>query len=154
MTRLGFNILAVCGSAAFGGVMLSIGLSFGGIWQSLPPEDFSAWFAANNGHVSRPIPFVVLATLIGLAGSVSVAWKNRSLRRLWLASSACIVVVAILTFAYFVPCNTAFADGTIPAPDIPGRLAQWLSVHVGRISLSFAAAVLGMAAVTDANGLR
>ncbi len=115
--RVGFNVLAVCGSATLAGVMLSIGLSFGGIWQNMPPEDFSAWFAENNGHVSRPIPYVVVPTVVGLVGSTYASWRDRAQRRLWLASAACIGVIAVLTFSYFVPTNAAFAGGRLmPRP--------------------------------------
>jgi hypothetical protein len=39
--RLIFNILAVIGAAAFTGVMLNIGLTFGAYWKGLPPERIS-----------------------------------------------------------------------------------------------------------------
>ncbi len=71
--KLMFNILAICGSAGFAGVMLCIGVTLGGYWRSLPPADFLSWFTANNHFISSTIPMVVAPTLIGLAGSIWMA---------------------------------------------------------------------------------
>lgn len=35
MTKTVFNILAICGTAGFSGVMLCIGVTLGGYWRSL-----------------------------------------------------------------------------------------------------------------------
>ncbi len=48
MTKTFFNILAICGTAGFSGVMLCIGVTLGGYWQSLPPQEFLDWFATND----------------------------------------------------------------------------------------------------------
>ncbi len=150
-TRIGFNILAICGSAAFAGVMLSIGLSFGGIWLSMPPEQFSTWFAENNAHVSRPNAYVVLVTVIGLVGSTYFGWRSQTQRRLWLASAACMAAIAVITFVYFVPTNTAFSAGTILTSAIPSRVGQWLSILYVRIGLGFVSAALAVVAVALAH---
>ena len=65
-----FNILAICGSAWFSGAMLCIGVTLGGYWRSLPPEEFLAWFAANNQLVARTVddPQKVLFILEGRVG--------------------------------------------------------------------------------------
>ena len=95
MIKTVFNILAICGAAGFAGVMLSIGVTFGGYWRSLPTQEFLDWFAANNQFISRSIPAIFMLTFIGLIGSVWLSWGGSDFKY-WLFSTGCIVVVAIL----------------------------------------------------------
>ena len=148
MIKTAFNILAICGAAGFSGVMLCIGLTLGGYWRSLAPAEFLDWFAANNQFVARSIPVVFLPTLIGLIGSVWLAWGSPGFR-LWLASLLCLIVVAILTFAYFVPANTAFANKSVEEAATTARLNQWLAIHYARIAFAAAAAVIGCLAIAN-----
>lgn len=146
MIKAVFNILAICGAAGFAGVMLSIGVTLGGYWRSLPTKEFLDWFAANNQFVSRSIPLIFMPTLIGLIGSVWLSWGSPDLK-FWLLSTVCIVVVAILTFAFFVPTNTAFASGTMDEATAAAKLHRWLTVHYFRIGFGMAAAVFGCIAI-------
>ncbi len=146
MTKLVFNILAICGAAGFFGVMLSIGITLGGYWRSLPPEQFLEWFAANNRYVAASVPVIVLPTLIGLIGSVWLARQTPAFG-LWGASFACIAVVLVFTVAYFVPTNTAFANGSIDPAAVSDKLSQWVLFHYGRIGFALLAAVLGCLAM-------
>ncbi len=144
MLKAVFNILAICGAAGFGGVMLSIGVTLGGYWRSLPAQDFLDWFAANNQFVSRAIPIVFMPTFLALIGSVWLSWGQPELKY-WLLSAACIFVVAVLTFAFFVPTNSAFAGGTLDGAAGAAKLNQWLTIHYFRIG--FAAAIFGCIAI-------
>jgi len=146
MIKAVFNILAICGAAGFAGVMLSIGVTLGGYWRSLPTQDFLDWFATNNQFVSRSIPLIFMPTLIGLIGSVWLSWGNPDLRY-WLLSTLCIVIVAILTFAFFVPTHTAFASGTMDEATGAAKLNQWLTIHYFRIGFGMTAAVFGCIAI-------
>lgn len=146
MLKALFNIFAICGAAGFAGVMLSIGVTLGGYWRSLPTQDFLDWFAANNQFVSRAIPLIFMPTMIGVIGSVWLSWGNPEVKY-WLLSAACIVVVAVLTFAFFVPTNTAFASGTMDVATGAAKLNQWLTIHYFRIGFGFAAAIFGCLAI-------
>ena len=123
-----FNILAICGAAGFAGVMLSIGVTLGGYWRSLPTQEFLDWFSANNQFVSRSIPMVFMPTFLGLVGSVWLSWGNPELKY-WIASLVCIIVVTIFTFAFFVPANVAFASGTLNEATAAEKLNQWIKIH-------------------------
>ena len=146
MIKTVFNILAICGAAGFAGVMLSIGVTLGGYWRSLPTQEFLDWFAANNQFISRSIPAIFMLTFIGLIGSVWLSWGGSDFKY-WLFSTGCIVVVAILTFAFFVPTNTAFASGTMDEATGAVKLTQWLTIHYFRIGFGMAAAVFGCIAI-------
>lgn len=146
--QLLFRILAVAGSAAFGGVMLAIGVILGGYWKSLPPAEFLDWFAQQSSLVMRAIPLVVVPTLIGLAGALWYDWREPAKRWLWLASVACIVAVLGFTLAYFLPINAAFAGKVVALDQVPAKLESWLLLHNIRIALALAASALGIAAIT------
>lgn len=147
------NSLAVCGTAMFTGVMLSIGLSFRSYWQTLPAEDFLAWFTQHNEHVSRPIPWVALATILGITSSSWLGWGERT-RRLWLAAAACIAVLTAMTFAYFVPQNTAFATGQVRAENASAEVSTWLQMHYVRIALGLSASIIAAIACATSDAKR
>ncbi len=87
-----------------------------------------------------------MPTLLGLIGSV---WLSRGSTELkfWLMCAACIVVVAVLTFAFFVPTNTAFASGTLEEAEAAAKLSRWLTIHNLRIGFGMAAAIFGCIAI-------
>jgi hypothetical protein len=144
-----FKILAVTGSAMFAGVMLAIGVILGGYWKSLPPADFLDWFARHSQLVMRAIPIVVIPTLIGLVGVLWSDWSNSANRVIWLGAAGCILAVLVLTMAYYVPSNTAFAAKAIPIDQVSGKLDKWLMIHNLRIVLAFAASALGVWAISS-----
>lgn len=143
-----FKMLAVIGSGAFLGVLLAIRVILGGYWRSLPPAEFLDWFAGNAPLFRQIIPIVLLPTLLGLAGAVSVDWTEAAARRLWLAAAGCILALLVLTALWFVPANAAFAAKTVPLAEVPARLDAWLLVHTLRIALALAASALAALAIT------
>ena len=140
------NTVAVVFSAAFSGVMISVAVTLGGYWRSLPAAEFLDWFAENNQFVARSVPVTVGPALIGLVGSLWVDWGTSD-AWLWALSMLCMVAVIVITGGYFVPANTAFASGQVEAPGVPDRLQQWLSVHMVRILLSSVASIIGCVAM-------
>ncbi|AYG64815.1 MULTISPECIES: DUF1772 domain-containing protein [unclassified Rhizobium] len=146
--RLLFNILAITGSAMFAGVMLTIAVTLGGYWKSLPASDFLDWFGQNGKFIARTIPLVVVPTLIGLAGSLLLGWSESGARTLWIGATVCIAGVLVLTAAWFLPTNAQFASRLIPVDEVSARLDTWLMIHNVRIALATIASVLGIAAVS------
>ncbi|MEM7533940.1 MAG: DUF1772 domain-containing protein [Chloroflexota bacterium] len=148
-----FYILAICSMAGFSGVMITIGVSFGGYWRSLPPAEFLAWYGKNVQFVSNAIPLIVVPAFIGLIGAVWVSWSVASVRNLWLVSFLLFIVVAVMTFAYFVPANTAFANSEIAVADVTAKLNQWVMVHYVRIGLAMLSAIVGCIAMARHSAL-
>jgi len=146
--RLIFNILAITGSAMFAGAMLTIGVTLGGYWRSLPAAEFLDWFSQHSHFVMRTIPLVVVPTLIGLAGSVWLGWSEATMRMLWLGASICIAAVLLLTVTWFLPTNAQFVAKSVPLDQLPGKLDTWLMIHNLRIALAVVASVLGIVAIT------
>lgn len=153
LTHLSF-VLALCGTGAFAGVMLSIGLSFGSLWQQMPADQFLVWFSAHSDEVSRPVPIVVLPAFVGILGGTVGTWSNRRRRVLWLSSLSCFLVLLIITFAYFVPMNSAFTSGTVAIDDVPQAIDEWLWVHNFRILLGLCSCALAGLAVALPHELR
>lgn len=143
-----FNILAIMGSAMFAGAMLTIGVTLGGYWRSLPATDFLDWFSQHSHFVMRTIPLVVVPTLIGLAGSVWLGWSEAAVRTLWLGASVCIAAVLLLTMVWFLPTNAQFVAKSLPLDQVSGKLDAWLMIHNLRITLAVMASVLGIVAVS------
>jgi len=139
--------ITVVASGMFAGVMLFIGVSLGGFWQSLDAQDFLNWFARNNGFIQDTIPMVSLPTLLGSLLCSILFWRFPSRRR-WLAATLCWFGVAILTFGFFVPTNTAFASGQVHTVDVASTLAFWLQVHWARIILGIAGTTFAYLAVS------
>jgi hypothetical protein len=146
--RLLFNSLAISGSAMFAGVMLTIAVTLGGYWKSLPPSEFLDWFGQNGEFIVRSIPLVVAPTLIGLAGSLWLGWSESGARALWIGATVCIAAVLILTAAWFLPTNAQFAAKLVPLDEVPARLDTWLMIHNVRIALATIASVLGIVAIS------
>ena len=145
MLKLAFNTLGICGAAGFSGVMLCIGVTLGGYWRSLPAQEFLDWFAANNGYVARSVPVIVLPTLIGLVGSLWLSWGSDAFL-FWCLSAACFLAVLLLTVAYFVPSNNAFAGGMVDASQVEAKLGAWLRLHNLRIATAMLGAVIAVVA--------
>ena len=68
--RLLFGIIAICGAGVFTGAMLTIGLTLGGFWKSLPPAEFLDWFSANESLIVRSIAVAAVPTVIGVIGTM------------------------------------------------------------------------------------
>ena len=143
-----FNILAVVCLAWFSGAMLCIGLTLGAYWRSLPPEEFLAWFAANNQLVARTIPVTVAPALVGLVGSIWYSWgASNSGLMLWVLSAVCFIGVLVFTVMYFVPTNNAFASEAMDVATVSAKLDQWVSLHYLRIGGAMLGAILGCIAM-------
>lgn len=144
--RFAFNTLAVCGAAGFAGAMLVIGLSFGAYWKGLPPAAFLDWFGANGFLIGRAIPVFAVPTAIGLAASLWFDRREPEARRFWLAAVARMAALGLVTAAFHLPLNAAFAAKAVPLDQVPAALDRWLWLHAVRIALGLGCAALGMAA--------
>ncbi len=148
-TSEGITIIA---SGMFAGSMLFIGVTLGGYWQSLDAQQFLDWFAAYNVFIQRTIPMVSMPALLGSILCLILFW-NSPARVLWIAAVLMWVTVAILTFAFFVPTNTAFASGTIPTSQVTETLAIWLQIHWLRILCGIAATAFAYLAIRRAGSI-
>ncbi len=140
--------LGVAGTAAFVGNMLTIGLGFGGYWQSLDPIVFMAWFSENFFRFLIPTVISVLPfSLIGLAGSVWFAREDRSTQRYWIGALVCVVIACLITALYHLPTNFAFAAQVMTASQATATLSMWLLMHWVRLTFALVGTVLSLEAL-------
>src|SRR5882724_8207910 len=73
------------------GAMLLIAFAVAPFWQSLPPAEFRAWFAANAFRIGR--------LMIPLGAGAALAARGLPTRRSHLRAAACALRVALITLA-------------------------------------------------------
>jgi len=135
-----FNLLAICGSAMFAGVLLTIGVLLGGYWKTLSAADFLTSFNDFLPLVPRAIAVVGLTTVVGLAGSIWLSEKES--RTLWLFAAGSIGALFLLTALWFGPVNGQFMARSLPLDQVVPKRDQWLMLHTFRVVLAVLASVL------------
>lgn len=126
--------VGIAGTAAFVGNMLTIGLGFGGYWQSLEPTVFMAWFAENFFRFLVPTVMSVLPfSLIGLGASVWFARGDSSVQRYWIGALGCVVVACLITAVYHLPTNLALVSQSMTPEEASATLSTWLTMHWVRV---------------------
>ncbi len=139
--------LGVAGTAAFVGNMLTIGLGFGGYWQSLDPTAMMAWFSVNFFRYLIPTVMSVLPiSLVGLGASVWLSRGDRPTQRYWAGALACVVVACLITAVYHLPANLALASQTLTPAEASDTLSTWLLLHWVRVAFAIAATGLSLEA--------
>lgn len=141
--RLTCEMVSVMGMSAFSAVMFAIASTLLSYWKSVPATAFVDIFAKQDADIMSMISVVVAPTMIALLATVTMNWKHRTVRYLWLAATVAFVLILVVTVVYFVPNNTAFAAGEIPVDEVAARLEQWGNVHWIRIALAAISAALG-----------
>ena len=142
-----FAFLGVAGTAAFVGNMLTIGLGFGGYWQSLDPTALMAWFSENFFRFLIPTVMSVLPfSLIGLGASVWFARGDRPTQRYWAGALACVVVACLITAVYHLPANLALASQTMTPSEASATLSTWLLMHWVRVAFAIVGTGLSLEA--------
>jgi hypothetical protein len=144
--RLLFGIIAICGSGVFTGAMLTIGLTLGGFWKSLPPAEFLDWFSTNESLIVQSIAVAAVPTMVGVLGSL---WFGPNSARLWWGVAVvALLALGAITAIFHLPINAVFAAKSIPLDQVAATVDRWLLVHNARIALGLLATVAGMVAIT------
>ena len=144
------NILMLATAAALGtyaGSMLTEALVLVPYWQSLDPDAFHQWYAAN---AQRLVDYfgrvtVVAGVLVIVMSAVALARRDR--RRWYWAAAAALIAICIATFPlYFESANASFAAAPLPAEHLASELSRWSALHWVRTVLSIAAFGAALAA--------
>lgn len=93
------------------------------------------------------ITLIAPPAIIGVLGSLWISWKSPDFK-LWALSALCIVIVMVITAVYYLPANTAFANGSVEVDEVSDRLNQWILLHYVRVALAMLAAVFGVLTLT------
>src|SRR5436309_3065862 len=90
------------------GSMLLIALAVAPFWQSLPPAEFRAWFAAHAFRIGRLMVPLGAGAAVAAVGAAIVA-GGLPTRRSHLRAAACALGVVVVTLAVNEPANERFA---------------------------------------------
>src|SRR5437867_9603341 len=134
--------------ALLAGAMLLIALALAPFWQSLPPAEFRAWFAANAFRIGRlMIPLGAAAALAAVAAALAAS--GLSTQRSHLRAAACALGVGIITLAVNEPANERFAaPGVLGDAETRALLARWVAWHWVRVGLGLSGFVAALRALT------
>jgi uncharacterized membrane protein len=141
-------LLASVTLGVFVGCMLTAGFVLVPYWRALPPDEFLAWYAANDRRLFGFFGVMTVLTLavVLLAAAVAV-WICAPGCKMMLAAAILIVATVAMFPLYFAHANASFAAGTI-APDAVGtELARWAWWHGVRTVVSAVALALATLAV-------
>ena len=123
------------------GAMLLIALAVAPFWQSLPPAEFRAWFAANAFRIGR--------LMIPLGAAAALAARGLPTRRSHLRAAACALGVAAITLAVNEPANQRFAaPGALGDAETRALLARWVAWHWVRVALGVGGFLAALRALT------
>lgn len=140
--------LAVIGSSAFVGVMLTIGLGLGGFFLQSEPAVFEAWFADYFWLLLGPVFLTSVPAFIGTIAMVRRTEKGTSARLLWRTSLIGLVAAYGITAVVHLPLNFSFWSFTLSDDDLTRNLYVWLLFHVVRLGAAFVAALYAFRAVS------
>jgi uncharacterized membrane protein len=140
-------VAAIC-LGVYAGAMLTEGFVLVPWWQSLPPADFLAWYAANDERLLAFFGPLTTWTAVAslLSAALAIATKHPSR---WLTVVAAVLTLAAVAsfFVYFEAANASFSAATIAPEAVTGELARWGAWHHSRTLLSivaFACALLAL----------
>ncbi len=148
--------LAVIGSSAFVGVMLTIGLGLGGFFLQSEPAVFEAWFADYFWLLLGPVFLTSIPAFIGAIAMVRRTQKGTSVHRLWWISLIGLLAAYGITTVVHLPLNISFWSFNLSDDELTRNLYVWLLFHVFRIAAAFVATLYAYRAamLTTDDGVR
>ena len=134
--------------AIFLGAMLTEGFVLVPFWRSLTPNEFFAWYEANDRRLLAFFsPLTSAAALLAIAAAL-VALMAGHPGGLPAAVAAALAVSVVAMFPlYFKRANAGFADRSIGADRLAAELERWARWHWARTAISGAALVAAFWAI-------
>lgn len=139
--------VAVIGSAAFVGVMLTIGVGLGAFFILSDPGVFEQWFADYFVFLVLPVFMTSVPAFVGTIAMLRRSEKGSPARSLWRVALIGLVVSYAITAVIHLPLNIAFWSFTLSDDDITRNLAIWMIAHVARIVAALIGATYAYRAV-------
>lgn len=140
--------MAVIGSGAFVGVLLTIGLGLGGFFLQVDPTTFEAWFADYFFFLLGPVFLTSIPAFIGSIVMVRRSPKSSTDRRLWKITLIGLIATYAITAVVHLPLNIAFWSFNLSDDQITTNLYIWLAFHFLRLATALIAAIYAYRAVT------
>jgi hypothetical protein len=124
--------VALIGSAAFVGVLLTIGFGLGAFFLLSEPQVFERWFADYFVFLLIPVFLTSLPAFVGTIAMLRRAEKGSETRRSWRTALVGLLVAYGVTAVVSLPLNIAFWSFTLSDADVTTGLAWWMVAHVAR----------------------
>jgi len=109
------------------------------LWANDPPASLTAFHAQPRKPESGRRLWIILTpitTLVSLFNLVLAFRSHDPMRSWWIASSGTVVVVMVITYAYFVPELLRFErTAAQPPADIAPRVRRWTALNLVRGAL-------------------
>ena len=140
--------MAAIGSAAFVGVMLTIGLGLGAFFLLAEPEVFEAWFADYFVFLLGPVFLTSIPAFIGSIAMVRRSAQGSVDRRLWWVALGGLIATYGITTVVHLPLNLSFWSFDLSDEQITTNLYIWLAFHFLRLATALVAAIYAYRAVT------
>ncbi len=125
--------VAVLGSAAFVGVMLTIGFGLGAFFLLSEPSVFERWFTDYFVFLLVPVGATSLPAFVGMIAMLRRSEKGSGSRRVWRAALVGLSLSYGITAFVNLPLNIGFWSGTWSDEAITTGLAWWMVAHVARL---------------------
>lgn len=124
--------VAVLGSAAFVGVMLTIGFGLGAFFVLSEPSVFERWFADYFFCLLVPVFVTSIPAFVGTIAMLRRSEKGSATRRSWRIALVGLILAYGITSVVSLPLNIAFWSFTLSDEAITTALAWWMVAHVAR----------------------
>ena len=130
---------AVITTAAYLGLAIAIGVSFGVYWPAMEPEAFMLDFEVKfplllPGAGVTIFPALILTLVLFLRSP-----KGGAARKSWQVAFFAMLLINVITLVYHIPVNLNFMDQSYSAAQASGKLAWWVGLHWVRVALAVVA---------------
>lgn len=140
--------MAAIGSAAFAGVMLTMGLGLGAFFLLAEPGVFEAWFADYFFLFLGPVFLTSIPAFIGSIAMVRRSATGSVDRRLWWVALGGLIATYGITAVVHLPLNLSFWSFDLSDEQITTNLYIWLAFHFLRLATALVAAIYAYRAIT------
>jgi hypothetical protein len=142
------RLVSFAALGVFVGANVTEGLVLVPHWRSLAPEDFFAWYAANDRRLLGFFGPLTTATVLLAVASAGVSVRNRRPGRSAAVGAALLVTAAAsLFFVYFRDANASFSAASVEPGRLAAELGRWAWWHWLRTAIAGAALVAAGLAV-------
>jgi hypothetical protein len=140
--------MAAIGSAAFAGVMLTIGLGLGSFFLLAEPSVFVDWFWLYFWFFLGPVGLTSIPAFIGSIAMLRRSQQGSAQRRLWKISLGGLIATYAITAVVHLPLNITFWFLDLSDTQITTNLYIWMAFHFLRVATALIAAIYAYRAVT------
>lgn len=140
--------MAAMGSAAFVGVLLTIGLGLGSFFLLAEPSAFVDWFWSYFWFMLGPVFLTSIPAFIGSIAMMRRSPQGSAERRMWKISLGGLIVTYAITAVVHLPLNIGFWFFELGDSQITTNLYIWIAFHFLRMATALVAAMYAYRAVT------